>query len=85
MNKLGMILGRISPSLCIQHTEMGLGHRNGNHSRENQHNISSGPPNWQRKNARGTSVLGESWGGIEEIGQDTEVSEIVIGGAQRRW
>ncbi|MPC46427.1 hypothetical protein E2C01_040147 [Portunus trituberculatus] len=29
------------------------------HSRENQHNTSSGPSNWQRQNARGTFAYGD--------------------------
>ncbi|MPC34696.1 hypothetical protein E2C01_028096 [Portunus trituberculatus] len=52
-----MIPGRNITLLCDQHTEIGLRHGNDNHSRENQHNTTSGPPNWMRRNARGTSAL----------------------------
>ncbi|MPC12721.1 hypothetical protein E2C01_005426 [Portunus trituberculatus] len=41
-NRLGIIPGKISPLLCVPNTEMGLRHGNSNHSRENQHNTSSG-------------------------------------------
>ncbi|MPC26122.1 hypothetical protein E2C01_019254 [Portunus trituberculatus] len=61
-----MIVSRISPLLCVQHTEMALSHGNSDHSRENQHNTSSGPPNWQRQNARGISTLGEPEDGLEK-------------------
>ncbi|MPC33346.1 hypothetical protein E2C01_026692 [Portunus trituberculatus] len=60
-----MISGRVSPLLCVQQKEMGLCHGNNNHSRENQHNTSSGPPNWQRQNARGTSALRDPEEGLE--------------------
>ncbi|MPC88966.1 hypothetical protein E2C01_083893 [Portunus trituberculatus] len=40
--------------------------RSSNHSRENQHNISSGPPNWQKQNARGTFALGDPVEGLEK-------------------
>ncbi|MPC40495.1 hypothetical protein E2C01_034055 [Portunus trituberculatus] len=33
---------------------------------ENQHNTSSGPPNWQRQNARNTSTLGDPEEGLEK-------------------
>ncbi|MPC13586.1 hypothetical protein E2C01_006324 [Portunus trituberculatus] len=40
--------------------------RNSNHSRENQHNISSDASNWQRQNARGISALGDPEEGLEK-------------------
>ncbi|MPC66932.1 hypothetical protein E2C01_061090 [Portunus trituberculatus] len=49
-------------------TEMGVRHPslcgNSNHSRENEQNTSSGPPNWQRQNARGTSTLRDPEDGL---------------------
>ncbi|MPC48502.1 hypothetical protein E2C01_042276 [Portunus trituberculatus] len=61
-----MIPSRISFLLSVQHTEMVFRHRNSNHPRENQQNISSGPPNWQRQNARGTFSFGDPAEGLEK-------------------
>ncbi|MPC44667.1 hypothetical protein E2C01_038345 [Portunus trituberculatus] len=60
-----MILGRTSLLLCIQ-PQRWVYDRNSNHSRENQHNTSSGPSNWQGQNARGTSTLGNPEKGLEK-------------------
>ncbi|MPC98026.1 hypothetical protein E2C01_093376 [Portunus trituberculatus] len=50
-------------------TDMSLWNGNSNHSRENQHNTSSGPPNWQKQNAIGTSALGNPEEGLEKQGK----------------
>ncbi|MPC21817.1 hypothetical protein E2C01_014817 [Portunus trituberculatus] len=59
-----MIPSRISRLLCVQHTEMCLGHGNSNHSKEIQHNTSSGPPNCKEKTPETPSawwILRRDW------------------------
>ncbi|MPC88959.1 hypothetical protein E2C01_083886 [Portunus trituberculatus] len=34
---------------------------------KNQHNTSSGSPNWQRQDARGTSIFGDPEEGLEKL------------------
>ncbi|MPC51800.1 hypothetical protein E2C01_045654 [Portunus trituberculatus] len=42
----------------VQHKEMGLCHANSKYSKENQHNTSSGPRNWQRQKPEALSLRG---------------------------
>ncbi|MPC53199.1 hypothetical protein E2C01_047087 [Portunus trituberculatus] len=77
-----MIPGRTSPLLCIQHKETDLQHRNSNHSRENQHNTSSGPPTGRGKMPEAPppwGILKREW-----KNRTRYRNEIVIRGAQQR-
>ena len=69
--------------LCyVLSTQRRVCYGSSNHSKENQHNTSSGLQLAEAKRQRHLR-FGGSWGGIGEIGQDNRY-EIVIGGTQRR-